>query len=169
MTRCSQNATDVFRWAALWSEKTKTPLTSFFLLTHCKREISLRITSPRPHSSHGHPIKSTHTQYTQAQLLPGYFRIIVLTYDKYSPPSTCFMVRISSVIKNKVQLLIIRTNTPLTFEFISWICIGYGKLVLITEADALKARLDGIKGQRGERATGSLACRFSSFSLSSSD
>lgn len=63
--------------------------------------------------------------------------------------TTCFMERISSVIKYEVQLLIIRTNTPLTFEFISWICIDYGKLFLITEADALKARLDGIKGQRG--------------------
>lgn len=52
-------------------------------------------------------------------------------------------------MKNEAQLLIIGTNTPLTFEFISWICIGYGKLFLITEADALKARLDGIKGQRG--------------------
>lgn len=59
------------------------------------------------------------------------------------------MARISNVMKNDARLLIIGTNTPLTFEFISWICIGYGKLFLITEADALKARLDGIKGQRG--------------------
>lgn len=59
------------------------------------------------------------------------------------------MARISNVMKNEAQLLITGTNTPLTFEFISWICIGYGKLLLITEADALKARLDGIKGQRG--------------------
>lgn len=59
------------------------------------------------------------------------------------------MAGISNVIKNEAQLLIIETNTPLTFEFISRICIGYGKLFLITEADALKARLDGIKGQRG--------------------
>lgn len=33
--------------------------------------------------------------------------------------TTCFMERISGVIKYEVQLLIIRTNTPLTFEFIS--------------------------------------------------
>lgn len=67
------------------------------------------------------------------------------------------MVRISNVIKNEARLLIIGTNTPLTFEFISWICIGYGKLFLITEADALKARLDGIKGQWGrERLAPSL-------------
>lgn len=72
--------------------------------------------------------------------------------------TTCFMVRISNVIKNEAQLLIIGTNTPLTFEFISWICIGDGKLFLITEADALKARLDGIKGQWGrERLAPSLA------------
>lgn len=66
--------------------------------------------------------------------------------------TTCFTERISNVIKNEAQLLIIGTNTPLTFEFISWICIGYGKLFLITEADALKARLDGIKGQRGRES-----------------
>lgn len=40
--------------------------------------------------------------------------------------------------------------------------MGYGKLFLITEADALKARLDGIKG------LSRLTC-FSSFSLSSAD
>lgn len=68
------------------------------------------------------------------------------------------MGRISNVIKNEAQLLIIGTNTPLTFEFISWICIGCGKVFLITEADALKARLDGIKGQQGrERLASSLA------------
>lgn len=68
------------------------------------------------------------------------------------------MVRISDVIKNKVQLLIIRTNTALTSEFIPRICISYGKLFLITEADALKARLNGIKGQQGrERLAPSLA------------
>lgn len=58
------------------------------------------------------------------------------------------MARISNVIQNEAQLLIIGTNTPLTYEFISGICIGYGKLFLITEAGALTARLDGIKGQR---------------------
>lgn len=51
-------------------------------------------------------------------------------------------------MQNEAHLLIIGTNTPLTYEFISGICIGYGKLFLITEAGALTARLDGIKGQR---------------------
>lgn len=64
---------------------------------------------------------------------------------------TCFLARISSVIKNETQLLFIGTNRPLTFEFISWICIHFGKLFLITEADALKARLEGIKGQWGSK------------------
>lgn len=74
-----------------------------------------------------------------------------------------FMARINNVIKNEAKLLIIGTNTPLTFEFISWICIGYGKLFLITEAGALKARLDGIKGQRGRERLAPLLAALAHF------
>lgn len=88
----------------------------------------------------------------------------------FSPFDTsCFMARISNVIKNEALLLIIGTNTPLTFEFISWICIGCGKSLPHYGSRCFKSQTGWDQRPARERATGSLTRCFSSFSLLSTD
>lgn len=78
--------------------------------------------------------------------------------------TTC-LAKLSSVKQaSSTKSIITGTNTPLTYKFISRLWIGRGKLLLITEAGALTATLDGIKGQRARLGLRAALAHFHDYS-----